>query len=52
MNETIWLGNYFGYDGKSYDGWVISTDGYAYTMLACMCNGNVPKIIVKERELE
>ena len=47
MNETIWIGNYFGFDGKSYDGWVIDTDGIAYTLLACMQNGNVPKIIVE-----
>lgn len=47
-SDTIWIGNYFGYTGKSYDDWIIGTNGYSYTLLACMENGNVPKIIVNK----
>lgn len=47
--ETYWLGNYFGFTGKSYDGWVVNKIGISFTLLACMCNGNVPKIIVKKQ---
>lgn len=48
-NKTVWLGNYFGYTGKSYDGWCIDKSGISYTLLSCMCNGNVPKIIVRRK---
>lgn len=47
-DKVRYLGNYFGFTGKSYDGWVIDKDGLSYPMLACMCHGNVPKIIVED----
>lgn len=49
-NDTIWLGNYFNFTGKSYDGWVIDTKGLSYTLLACMEHGNVPKIIEENND--
>ena len=50
MNKVEYLGNYFGYTGKSYDGWIIDKRGISYPILAACCNGNVPKVIVNKNE--
>lgn len=44
------MGNYFGFTGKSYDGWVVDKDNLAYTILASCEHGNVPKVIVYESD--
>lgn len=46
-NNVKYLGNYFGFTGKSYDGWVIDKEYISFTILAACCNGNVPKVIIE-----
>lgn len=51
-NNTKWIGNYFGFTGKSYDGWVIDKKHISFPILASCANGSVPKIIVKINKAE
>ena len=52
-NNVLYLGNYFGFtSGHSYDGWVINKNHLSFPILASCCNGNVPKVIVKNKNKE
>lgn len=47
MND-IWLGNYFGFTGRSYDGNVYDSDGLCPCLRASMEHGSVPKVVEYE----
>lgn len=51
-NTVIYLGNYYGYNGRSFDGQVFHKEGLSPPILACSCNGNVPKIIVENKDVK
>lgn len=51
-NQSKWLGNYFGFKGHSFDGAVYDKKYISPTLLSCMANGNVPKIIVGNQDAD
>lgn len=50
FNKSVWLGNYYGFKGQSFDGGVYDKSAICPTLRASMCNGSVPHIIDEDKQ--